>query len=181
MILPQGVEIPDGLRDSKLLTPQKREELDKKIKEVAVGFAVGEVSVSIIEKKGIAPASQTAMRRAWRALDPEPDFFLVDYFWLKYIKKSRQQAIAKGDLYCASIAAASIIAKVHRDNLMRELDNDEEFKVYQFGKHKGYGTKLHQEMIRKYGCSEVHRFSFIPDELKTQKAKVKTTTQKVKL
>lgn len=165
VVFPQDVKVPEGLCDSKLLTPKRREELDEQIKEVAVSFAVGEVSVSIIERRGIAPASQMAMRRALRRLDPESDFSLIDYFTLEYIKKSRQKAITKGDLYCASIAAASIAAKVYRDNLMRELDNHKDFEVYQFGKHKGYGTKLHQEAIREYGVSRVHRVSFIPDEL----------------
>ncbi len=157
--------IPKGLRDSKLLTPKRREELDKQIKKGAVSFAVGEVSPQVIEKEGIAAANQRAMRKALKKLNPEPDFSLIDYFTLKYIKKSCQRAIKKGDLHCASIAAASIVAKVYRDDLMRQLDKDEELKIYQFGRHKGYGTKLHQEMIRKYGCSKVHRGSFVPDKL----------------
>ncbi len=177
VVFPPDVVVPDGLRDSKLVTPKKREELSQQIKEVAVGFAVGEASVSVIEKKGIAVAAQMAMRRAWRALDPGPDFSLIDYFTLKYIKKSRQQAITKGDLYCASISAASIIAKVHRDNLMRELGNEKEFEVYQFGKHKGYGTRLHQEAIAKFGVSREHRVSFVPEGLLVQKSKAKDQSQ----
>ena len=167
VILPSGVKIPKGLRDSKLLTPKRREELDKQIKEISVSFAVGEASPLIIERKGIAAANQRAMRRALRRLDPEPDFSLVDYFTLDYIKKSCQRAVTKGDLYCASIAAASVLAKVYRDHLMRQLDEDEEFEVYQFGKHKGYGTPLHQEVIRKFGVSRIHRVSFIPGSLKS--------------
>ncbi len=165
VILPSDVKIPRGLRDSKLLTPGKREELDEKIKEIALAVAVGECASTIIEERGIAVAAQTAMRRALRRLDPQPEFSLVDYFELKYIKKSRQMAITKGDLYCASISAASIVAKVYRDNLMRQLDDDEELKVYQFGKHKGYGTKFHQEAIGKYGVSRIHRVSFVPKHL----------------
>lgn len=106
------------------------------------------------------------MRKALRGLDPEPDFSLIDYFPLKYIKKSSQKAIKKGDLHCASIAAASIVAKVYRDNLMQELDNRKDFEVYQFGKHKGYGTKLHQEAIREFGVSKIHRRSFVPQNLR---------------
>ena len=165
VVFPQNVEIPQGLRDSKLLTPKKREELNEKIKEIALSCAVGECRSPIIEKKGIAVAAQMAMRQALKKLSPEPDFSLVDYFTLKYIKKSSQKAVKKGDLRCVSIAAASIVAKVFRDNLMRELDNDKEFEVYQFGKHKGYGTKLHQEAIRRFGVSRVHRVSFVPKDL----------------
>lgn len=165
VIFPPDVEIPKGLRDSKLLTPKRREELNEKIKEIALGFAVGECGSSIIEQKGIAVATQMAMRKALRALNLEPDFTLVDYFTIRYLKKSCQKAITKGDLYCVSIAAASIVAKVYRDNLMQELDNHRDFEVYQFGKHKGYGTKLHQEAIREFGVSKIHRRSFVPKDL----------------
>jgi ribonuclease HII len=171
VILPQGINLPADLRDSKLLTPKKREDLSERIKEIAIGFAVGEVAVSVIEKKGIAAAAQIAMRKALRRLDPGPDFSLIDYFRLKYLASSRQKAIVKGDLYCASISAASIIAKVYRDNLMRELDEDKDLGVYQFGKHKGYGTKLHQQLIYEHGVCRAHRFSFIPDRLKWQMSK----------
>jgi ribonuclease HII len=166
VILPRNVELPNGLRDSKLLTPKRREELNKEIKEIATAVAVGECDSPIVEEKGIAAAAQMAMRKALRSLDPKPDFSLIDYFTLDYVKKSRQKAVVKGDLYCASISAASIVAKVYRDDLMRQLEEDEEFKVYQFGKHKGYGTKLHQEAIRKYGVCGIHRESFIPESLK---------------
>ena len=165
VVFSPNIKVPEGLRDSKLLTPKKREELDEQIREVAVGFAIGEVSVEGIEKRGIAVATQMAMRRALRDLDPEPDFSLIDYFTIQYIKKSSQKAVKKGDLHCVSIAAASIVAKVYRDNLMRQFDEDEEFGVYQFGKHKGYGTKSHQEAIREFGVCRIHRVSFIPCKL----------------
>jgi len=165
VVFSPNIKVPEGLRDSKLLTPKKREELDEQIREVAVGFAIGEVSVEGIEKRGIAVATQMAMRRALRDLDPEPDFSLIDYFTIQYIKKSSQKAVKKGDLHCVSIAAASIVAKVYRDNLMRQFDEDEEFGVYQFGKHKGYGTKSHQEAIREFGVCRIHRVSFIPGKL----------------
>ena len=177
VILPQNVEIPQGLRDSKLLTPKKREELSEQIKEIAVSFSVAEVSVLTIEKKGIATAAQMAMRKALRNLKPSPDFVLIDYFTLKYLKKSSQRAIKKGDLYCASIAAASILAKVFRDQLMRELDSRREFEVYQFGKHKGYGTRQHQKAIREYGVCPIHRISFVPEALLVQSAKRENQSQ----
>ncbi len=165
VVLPQDVKVPNGLRDSKLVTAKKREELFGQIKKIAVSFSIGSVSVATIEKRGIAIAAQMAMRRALRSLDPEPDFSLIDFYTLKYIKKSCQQAIKKGDVYCVSIAAASILAKVFRDNLMRELGRRQEFEVYQFGKHKGYGTRLHQEAITKFGVSRIHRVSFVPKDL----------------
>lgn len=166
VIFPPSIEIPQGLCDSKLLPPPKREELAKEIKEMAVSFAVGQIPVSIIEKKGISTATQMAMRQALRRLSSTVDFVLIDYFSLKYLKKSCQQAIKKGDVCCASIAAASIIAKVYRDFLMRQFDKDKKLRVYQFGKHKGYGTKLHQEAIARFGVSWAHRISFVPDSLK---------------
>lgn len=167
VIFPQEVKIPQGLRDSKLLTPKKRQELNKKIKEIAVSFAVGECGSPIIEKKGITAANQMAMRKSLQALDPQPDFSLIDYFELDSLERSKQRAVEKGDLHCVSISAASIIAKVFRDDLMRKFDDDEEFSVYQFGKHKGYGTRLHQEAIAEYGVSRIHRVSFIPKGLKS--------------
>lgn len=179
VVFPPDVKVPDGLRDSKLLTPKKREELDKQIKEVAAGFAIGEVSAGGIERRGIAVASAMAMRQALRGLEPSPDFSLVDYLTLKYIRSVSQKAITKGDVYCVSIAAASIIAKVHRDNLMRELDDDEEFGVYQFGRHKGYGTKLHQQLICEHGVCRIHRVSFVPEMLLVQNAKCKNQNQEL--
>ncbi len=166
VVFPPKLKIPKGLRDSKLLSPKKRRGLYKKIKEVALCFAVGQTSPKVIDKKGISKANQQAMRKALGGLDPQPDFSLIDYFRLDGVEESKQRAVKKGDLYCASISAASIIAKVFRDDLMRQLDDDEEFAVYRFGKHKGYGTKLHQEAIAKFGVSRIHRVSFVPKELR---------------
>lgn len=174
VIFPRNANPPSGIKDSKLLTARKREDLSEQIKEAALAFAVGEVSVSVIEKEGIAPASQLAMQEAIQGLKPQADFFLTDYFPLRRIKSARQKNIKKGDLYCVSIAAASIVAKVYRDARMREFDYNENLETYQFGKHKGYGTKFHQEMICEHGCSKVHRLSFIPRDLKWQISKVKT-------
>jgi ribonuclease HII len=166
VVFPQDVKLPEGLRDSKLLTSKRREELDKEIREISLALAVGECGSPVIEEKGIAVAAQLAMSKALDALDPQPDFSLIDYFELDSVEKSRQRGVEKGDLRCASISAASIIAKVYRDDLMRKLDDDEEFKVYQFGKHKGYGTKLHQQLICEHGVCGIHRISFVPEELR---------------
>lgn len=165
VVLPPNCEIPRGLRDSKLLTPKRREELDEEIRALAVCFAVGSASVAAIEKKGIAVATQIAMRGALRRLSPEPDFYLIDYFTLKHVNKSTQQAVKKGDVYCASIAAASVVAKVYRDGLMRRYDDSRDLKGYRFGRHKGYGTKRHQEAIKVRGLCKIHRVSFIPEKL----------------
>lgn len=167
VVFPQDFKVPQGLRDSKLLTPRQREELCDQIRKVAVSLSVGEVPPSTIERKGIVSASEMAMRKAIRGLDPQADFLITDYFSLRYIKKSRQRAVKKGDVYCVSIAAASIVAKVYRDTLMRKFDDHVYLSVYQFGKHKGYGTKLHQQAIREYGVSRIHRASFIPERCLT--------------
>jgi ribonuclease HII len=167
VIFPPSVDLPKGLADSKKLTAKRREELDKEIQHLALDYSVGSVSVGIIEKYGIANAAQRAMRRAIRGLNNAPDYHLIDYFELNYINKSCQRGIKKGDVVCASIAAASILAKVYRDDLMRKLDDHAHFSVYRFGKHKGYGTKEHQRAIQDYGVCKIHRVSFVPDRLLT--------------
>jgi ribonuclease HII len=163
VILPSDVELPEYLRDSKLLVARQREELDEQIKELAISLAVAEISVNTINRVGISKASQFAMRKAIGKLDPSPDFHLVDYFRIRYIPKKKQLNLKKGDKHCASIAAASIVAKVYRDRLMEELH--EEFEEYHFCDHKGYGTKAHQEAIMKHGLSDLHRLNFVPERL----------------
>lgn len=166
VILPFNVSLPFGLADSKKLTVKRREELNKEIRELAVDFSFGLGSVKIIEKYGIANATQRAMRQAIRGLQNPPDFHLIDYFEINYIKKSRQRGIKKGDAICASIAAASILAKVYRDNLMIKQGQKRDYGRYKFQNHKGYGTKEHQEAIEKYGVCKIHRVSFVPERFK---------------
>lgn len=163
VIFPPDIELPENLRDSKLLTAEKRRELNKRIRELAVSCAVAEINVNTINRVGISKASQSAMRKAIRELDPSPDFYLIDYFKIRYIPKKKQLNLKKGDKYCASIAAASIIAKVYRDRLMEEVHC--KFEEYRFCDHKGYGTKAHQEAIMKHGLSNLHRLSFVPERL----------------
>ncbi|MCG2685981.1 ribonuclease HII, partial [Candidatus Parcubacteria bacterium] len=121
VIFPPTISIPEGLRDSKLLPPRRREELFEVIKSLATAYSIAEIGVPIIDRVGIGRATQYAMRRALRQLEPAAEFHLIDYYSLKYIPKSKQKPIKFGDKLCASIAAASILAKVHRDHLLVEL------------------------------------------------------------
>lgn len=158
VIFPKGSPLIDGLADSKLLPPRRREKLSKEIKKRALGWSVAEISVTSINKVGIGKATQMAFRKAIKLLGQSPDFILIDAFYIKHLNRKRQKAVKDGDTICASISAASIIAKVYRDKLMRKLGKI--YPQYGFSKHKGYGTKKHQEAIKKYGLSQIHRMSF---------------------
>lgn len=158
VILPPNFKIPSGLADSKLVNHQKRNELSKIIKKSAQGYYIAEISVSKIDKIGVGAATFVAFRKIIKHISPSADFCLVDAFHIKYLNRKKQMAVTSGDKISASIAAASIIAKVYRDNLMRGLHF--KFPQYGFGKHKGYGTKIHQEAIRKFGLSKIHRKSY---------------------
>lgn len=158
VIFPKDFQIIDGLADSKLLSVRQRESLAKDIKSQALGWAVSEIGVAAINKKGIGKATQMAFRKAIKLLSPPADFCLIDAFYIKHLNRKRQKAVKDGDKICASISASSIIAKVYRDKLMKNLAK--KYPQYGFGKHKGYGTKLHQEAIKKYGLSRIHRTSF---------------------
>ncbi len=158
VIFPKNFQVIDGLADSKLLKPRHRERLTTIIKEQALAWSVVEISVTIINKIGIGKATQMAFRKSLKHLLKAPDFILIDAFSIKHLNRKRQMPVKDGDKICASIAAASIIAKVHRDRLMKKLHK--KYPEYGFAKHKGYGTKLHQEAIKKYGLSRIHRKSF---------------------
>lgn len=158
VIFPKNCQIPDGIADSKLLKPRLREQLAKQIRKCAISWSTAEISVSTINKVGIGKATQIAFRKAIKSLKVEPDFILVDAFYVKHLKRKKQRPVKNGDKICASISAASIIAKVYRDKLMKKLHR--KYPKYGFGKHKGYGTKLHQKMIKQYGLTKVHRKSF---------------------
>lgn len=158
VIFPKDVTLPKGVADSKLLKPLARRALARQIKLAALYWSIGEISVSIINKVGIGKATQMAFRKALRSLKVQADYVLVDAFYIKHLNRKRQKAVKDGDTICASISAASIIAKVYRDDLMRLLSK--KYPQYGFSKHKGYGTKSHQEAIKKYGLSKLHRKSF---------------------
>lgn len=158
VVFPKDVTLPAGLADSKLLKPRQRELLAVRIKNQAICWSIAEVSVTVINKVGIGKATQIAFRKSIKLLSKPPDFILIDAFYVKHLNRKRQRAVKDGDKICASISAASIVAKVHRDKLMKKLHN--KYPQYGFSKNKGYGTKKHQEAINKYGLTRIHRKSF---------------------
>ena len=157
VILPPDFPLDIGIHDSKLLKKDKREYLAEIIKEKALAFTIQEVSVETINQMGIGKAAQQSFFQCILAL-PLWDHILMDAFYVDQIDKTKQTPIIKGDQKSLSIAAASIIAKVYRDNLMKQLAK--EFAEYGFETHVGYGTKSHREAIKKYGISTVHRLAF---------------------
>lgn len=158
VILPEGAVI-EGLNDSKKLSEKKREALFDLVKETAIAWSVAFASVQEIEEHNILNATFIAMNRAIEGLQTKADFALVDGNRVPKEIKIPCETVVKGDSLSMSIAAASILAKVTRDRLMLELD--EKYPMYEFKKHKGYGTALHMDLIRKYGPSECHRPSFL--------------------
>jgi len=146
------------LQDSKKLSEAAREKIDAKIRELAVNFGIGMATVAEIEGIGIRQATFLAMKRALEQITAPYDVILVDGYEIPHAPKTCV-AIIKGDSKSRSIAAASIIAKVFRDRYMTELHK--EIPEYNFKRHKGYGTKEHQEAIKKWGKSMHHRTSFI--------------------
>ena len=158
VILPQKFTSPIPVNDSKLLQPKIRTILSEFIKKQAVAFSIAEVSVAVINKLGIGQATQQAFRSAIKNLSKRPDYILIDAFYIKHLSKHNQKPIIHGDGISISIAAASIIAKVYRDELMEKLHT--KFEHYDFATNKGYGTKKHREAIGKYGLSKLHRKSF---------------------
>jgi len=157
VVFPPFFQTDFDLFDSKLLLSKQRESLADKIKKSAY-VGIGIVGVPTINRVGIGKATQKAFRAAVRSLKIDCDYYLIDAFYIRYWLRDNQLPIKKGDRTCASIAAASIVAKVYRDNLMRQLAG--RYPQYGFEVHKGYGTTAHQEAIRKYKLSEIHRKSF---------------------
>jgi len=149
----------EGLNDSKKLSETKREILYEKIMDSSISIGIAFASVEEIEKMNILNATFLAMNRAIELLDPAPEIALIDGNQDKGIHIENKKTIVKGDSKCACIAAASILAKVTRDRYMIEMD--ELYPEYQFKRHKGYGTKIHYEALRKYGPSPIHRNSFL--------------------
>ncbi|MBI5622093.1 ribonuclease HII [Candidatus Falkowbacteria bacterium] len=149
----------DAVRDSKMIPAKKRTELSGWLKENCLTWSIGEVSSEEIDSLGLQLANKTAMKRAITNLTTKPDFILTDYVG-RIEFRTPFQVVKSGDKLSFSIAAASIIAKVYRDALMMELAKV--YPEYGFEQHKGYGTKLHSEMIKKYGLCPIHRTSFAP-------------------
>ena len=161
VILPQGLDIP-GLDDSKKLTEKKREALFPVIQEQALAWSVAAVDAAEIDRTDILSARMKAMQLAIDGLSPKPDFALID----GNRDRGRTSAITaphrclvKGDSLSASIAAASILAKVSRDRFMVEMAA--KYPKYRFDKHKGYGTRLHYELLAQHGPSPIHRKTFL--------------------
>ncbi len=157
VILPKG-HIVEGVNDSKKISEKKRNLLFDKIIDECVCYSIGTASEQEIDEINILQATFLAMRRAVAGLEIKPDIALVDGNKKPGLDIA-EQTIVKGDSKSANIAAASIIAKVSRDRYMLEMS--EKYPEYQFEKHKGYGTKLHYEMIEKYGISPIHRKTFL--------------------
>ena len=157
VILPEGLRIP-GLNDSKKLSEKKREALYDVIVESALSFGVAFASVEEIEALNIKGATYLAMERAVAELDPAPALALVDGNDRNPLPIPAVKVV-HGDALCASIAAASILAKVTRDRYMWELDR--RFPQYGFAVHKGYGTKAHYSALREFGPCEAHRPTYL--------------------
>jgi len=147
-----------GVRDSKQLTPRKREALAKPIMETVLAWAVGFATPVEIDMQGIVRATRLAALRALHQFTITPQYLLTDFRLELPQIDIPQTSIIKGDAHCLSIACASILAKTERDALMRELDS--QYPGYGLGKHKGYGTQAHRSALRRLGPSDIHRRTF---------------------
>ena len=165
-----------GVNDSKKLTEKKREELFDVIRQTALAYSVAWASVEEIECMNILQATMLAMKRAIQGLSVTPDFVMVDGNKCPDVAIPHT-AIVKGDALSESIAAASVLAKVSRDRLM--LQQAEQYPEYRFEKHKGYGTKLHREMLQKYGPCAIHRMSFLTKILGEKMTEDRRTSQRI--
>jgi ribonuclease HII len=170
VILPHGFTHPE-IKDSKLLSAKQREKLAPIIQQSAVSWALGIIDVEGIDRLNILRASLTAMAQALQSLTPKPDYALIDgnqkiplEFLAAFASTAAaplyQQTIVKGDQLCLSIAAASIVAKVARDQMM--VDFDKQYPDYGFADHKGYGSAAHLTALQRYGPTPIHRRSFKP-------------------
>lgn len=157
VILEKGTYI-EGVTDSKKLSEKKREELFPVIKEKALAYGIAFADEKVIDEINIRNATFLAMNEAIKKLSKKPQFVLIDGNAMKDLELP-YECVVKGDLKCASIAAASVLAKVSRDRYMREISN--KYPEYMFDRHKGYGTKLHYEIIKKHGILPIHRRTFL--------------------
>lgn len=147
-----------GARDSKQLTARARERLAIPIREVALNWSVGFADAHEIDAQGIVRATHLAAIRALHQLSLSPQYLLTDFRLELPQLEISQTSLVKGDVYCLSIACASILAKTERDALMHDLD--ERYPGYGLGKHKGYGTQAHRSALKRLGLSEIHRKTF---------------------
>ena len=158
VILPENCEI-EGLNDSKKLSEKKREALYDVIIEKAISYDIQLIDNNVIDEINILQATMLAMTNAVNGLKVKPQFAIIDGNKVPEQLQIPADCVVKGDAKSMSIAAASILAKVTRDRLMSELDK--KYPEYEFARHKGYGTKLHQEKLLEYGPCEIHRKTFI--------------------
>ncbi len=158
VVLPVGVRIP-GLDDSKLLTPAERERIDRLIRRRAIAVSVCAVDHAQVDRLGLQRARHLATAGAVAGLCVSAEYLLVDA-WDVPDAPLPQMAVVKGDRICASIMAASIVAKVARDRAM--VDYDRLYPGYGFAEHKGYATPAHRAAIRRLGPSPIHRTSWAP-------------------
>lgn len=158
VILPQNFDSTDEINDSKLLSAEKRKKLSKIILKNAVGFSISEISVEIINEVGIGKASQKAFYEAVKMLTIKPDYILIDAFYINDLSRKNQKPIVHGDGKSLTIAAASIVAKVYRDEIMMNLHKN--YPDYDFFQNKGYGTLKHRQALKKNGLCPLHRSSF---------------------
>ncbi|NOT46719.1 MAG: ribonuclease HII [Acidobacteria bacterium] len=156
-ILDREKPLPEGLNDSKKLTADQRERINSELIGTAKAFGIGAVEADEIDRINILEATKKAMFLAIQNLSPAADFLLIDALQLKLVRLP-QKALIKGDSISVSIAAASIIAKVYRDDLMRKYE--EQYPEYGFAGHKGYGCASHFEAIRQHGPCSLHRKTF---------------------
>jgi len=147
-----------GARDSKQMTPRKRETLAPRIREIALEWAVGFATSEEIDMQGIVRATRLAAIRALHQFMITPQYLLTDFRLELPQINIPQTSIIKGDAHCLSIACASILAKTERDALMRELDS--QYPGYGLKKHKGYGTQVHRSAVKRLGLSPIHRKTF---------------------
>jgi ribonuclease HII len=161
VILPSQIAAPwlDQVKDSKQLTPARRQLLFGYIRDIAISVGIGMVHHEVIDDRGIVKATRLAMKLAIDHLSPSPESLLIDYMYLPEVPLP-QKGITNGDELCLSIACASIVAKVSRDRLMIELDGA--YPGYGLAQHKGYGTKGHLACLYRLGPSPIHRQSFRP-------------------
>ncbi|MCW5956388.1 MAG: ribonuclease HII [Pyrinomonadaceae bacterium] len=156
-ILDQSKPVPRSLNDSKKLTERQRKEIYQELRQTAVAYSLGIIDADEIDRVNILEATKLAMLKAIDGLTPAPDHLLIDALQLRQCSLP-QKAIIKGDSISYSIAAASVIAKVFRDDLMKQYDA--EFPEYGFAGHKGYGSVAHLAAIREHGPCRLHRKTF---------------------
>ena len=147
-----------GLDDSKKLSPERRRELSRRIREHAIAWAVAEIDAQRIDAWNIYQASRQAMTAAVEQLSTQPDYLLIDAMQLDL--RIEQKSLIKGDARSISIAAASILAKTHRDSRLEEWDAV--YPNYGLARHKGYATADHLDALRQFGPTPLHRYSFMP-------------------